>query len=149
MNLETAENIQCEFEYLVLDSYFPIHFASHGQRYQDWQFAVEFICRLLICKLAVLEPVNFETEKEIFTFCYGLSKQNPFVEMNELWYYGELVLTNKGLLLVKKYIPEAFDIWNEEEFKLNIHFIEELEAIFIDYGVKWNEVNPLFPISYL
>ena len=46
MNIKTAENIQCEFEYLVLDGYFPIHFASHGQERSDWQFAVEFIYRL-------------------------------------------------------------------------------------------------------
>ncbi|HFC5894217.1 TPA: hypothetical protein ACFMWC_001620 [Neisseria lactamica] len=96
MNLETAENIQCEFEYLALDGYFPMHFASHGQGNKDWQFAVEFIYRLLICQLATLEPINFETKNDILDFCHNLAKQSPFNNDNEVWYHGEIVLTKKG-----------------------------------------------------
>jgi len=119
MNLETAENIQCEFEYLALDAYFPMHFASHGQGNKDWQFAVEFIYRLLICQLAILEPVNLETEKDILGFCHKLAKQNPFGKDNGVWYWGEIILTKKGLDLIIKYIPEAFEEWNGKKFELN------------------------------
>jgi identified by metaGeneAnnotator len=149
MNLETAENIQCEFEYLALDAYFPMHFASHGQGNKDWQFAVEFIYRLLICQLAILEPVNLETEKDILGFCHKLAKQNPFGKDNGVWYWGEIILTKKGLDLIIKYIPEAFKEWNGKKFELNTPFIKTLESIFIEHGVEWDENNPLFPIASL
>ncbi|HEZ4979349.1 TPA: hypothetical protein WJH12_001284 [Neisseria meningitidis] len=149
MNLETAENVQCEFEYLALDGYFPMHFASHGQGNKDWQFAVEFIYRLLICQLATLEPINFETKNDILDFCHNLAKQSPFNNDNEVWYQGEIVLTKKGIDLIKEYIPEAFEEWNGKKFELNIPFIKTLKNIFVNYEVAWDENNPLFPIISL
>ena len=56
MNKETAEEIQCGFEYLAFDDLTPIYFAPLGREPQtwQWQFAVEFIYRLLVCELAIL-----------------------------------------------------------------------------------------------
>lgn len=147
MNIKTAENIQCEFEYLVLDGYFPIHFASHGQERSDWQFAVEFIYRLLVCELAVLEPVWFSSKKDIQTFCQSLARQNPLSEKNDAWYRGEVVLAKKGLDLVRTHMPQAFEEWNGRPFQLNIPFMEALAAIFADYDVAWDENNPLLPVQ--
>ena len=58
MNKETAEEIQCGFEYLAFDDLTPISFAPLGREPQtwQWQFAVEFIYRLLVCELAILWP---------------------------------------------------------------------------------------------
>lgn len=49
MNKETAEEIQCGFEYLAFDDLTPISFAPLGRESQtwQWQFAVEFIYRLI------------------------------------------------------------------------------------------------------
>jgi len=148
MNKETAEEIQCGFEYLAFDDLTPISFAPLGREPQtwQWQFAVEFIYRLLICQLATLEPINFETKNDILDFCHNLAKQSPFNNDNEVWYQGEIVLTKKGIDLIKEYIPEAFEEWNGKKFELNIPFIKTLKNIFVNYEVAWDENNPLFPI---
>jgi len=85
MNLETAENIQCEFEYLALDGYFPMHFASHGQGNKDWQFAVEFIYRLLICQLATLEPIEWNGKKFELNIPFIKTLKNIFVNYEVAW----------------------------------------------------------------
>lgn len=149
MNKETAEEIQCSFEYLALDGYCPVFFTPQGSKCKkwQWQFAVEFIYRLLVCKLAILEPIKFNTKKELSTYCHKLAIQNPFsMGNNESWYSGEIVLTKKGLDLVKQYIPYVFE-YGDVPFKLNNPFILTIESIFSDYEVPWEENNPLFPIQ--
>ncbi|MBH2124609.1 hypothetical protein [Neisseria bergeri] len=151
MNKETAEEIQCGFEYLAFDDLTPIFFAPLGREPQtwQWQFAVEFIYRLLVCELAILWPFTFDKKQEIFLFCQEFAKQNPFgTENNELWYSGEITLTKKGLDLVKFYIPELFEC-EDLPFELNHSFILALESIFSDYEVPWEENNPLIPIKIL
>ena len=63
-----------------------------------------------------------------------------------MWYQGEIVLTKKGIDLIKEYIPEVFEEWNGKKFELNIPFIKALKNIFVNYEVAWDENNPLFPI---
>lgn len=95
--------------------------------------------------MATLEPINLHTKDEVYAFCKKLALSNPY-DGDDIWYCGEIVLTKKGLDLIKEFIPEAFEDWDGSLFKLNISFIEALENIFADYSVEWDENKPLIPI---
>jgi hypothetical protein len=137
-----------------VDDYTPMGFGRVGPgcTREDWQWAVDWIYRLLSAGLLELWPAGMLDGKTDLTFdgfldfARELAKQDPslFKEVNEKpvpWIGPHLCLTDKAKRLIAKHgMSDPC-----QDYPLNVAFIEEMEGIFEAVGVPWSE-GPLVPI---
>lgn len=144
---------QWYFEVLLLDDMSAIYILGGYMKIleEDWQCAVEFIYRILKCGLADVWPSNILIKGNEYSYngiegyCNELANYNPINDTPLVWISPDITLTEKGKEFVKKYL--IIDEQNINQFDVNCDFIEELEKIFDDCGVRWDEQSIKFPIN--
>ncbi|MDO4907527.1 hypothetical protein [Neisseria sp.] len=153
MNLRFAKMAQWYFEVLSLDDMSAIYILGGYMKIleEDWQCAVEFIYRILKCELVDVWPHDILIKGNEYSYdgiegyCKELANHNPINDTPLVWTSPDITLTEKGQELVNKYL--IFDGEYSNKFDVNCNFIEELEKIFDDYGVCWDEQSIKFPIN--
>ncbi len=153
MNRDFAKKAQWFFELLMLDNMSAIYILNGKNEIDDWQFSVDFIYRILTCKLAKLcsgfsEVDNNEfLDNEIAEYCQELATYNPLDNAEIPWIGCDISLTEYGVNVFHRCFSNNYNLGNEE-ICLNYLFIETLERIFTDYNVPWDEKKFLIPIKY-
>ena len=156
MPVDVAEGLQYDLVfYFGVDDYTPMGFGRVGPgcTHDDWQWAVDWIYRLIKTDLLKLWPEGMLDGKGELTFdgpldfAQELAKQDPssFEESTEKpvpWIGPHLCLTDKAKKIIEKHgMSDPL-----QDYGLNTAFIEEIEEMFEVAGVPWSE-RPLVPIQ--
>ncbi len=155
MPIKEADGLQHDLVCMFgVDDYEPIGFGRVGSgcTREHWQWAVDWIYRLVSAELLELWPDGMLDGKSDLTFdgpldfAQELAKQDPssFEEVNEKpvpWIGPHLCLTDKARQLIAKHgMSDPC-----QDYPLNVAFIDELESMLEAAGVAWSD-KPLVPI---
>lgn len=154
MNARFAKMAQWYFEVLLLDDMSAIYILGGYMKIleEDWQCAVEFIYRILSCGLADVWPNNILIKTNEYSYdgiegyCKELALHSPIDDVPLVWISPSIFLTDKGKKFATQYLTKS-ESDNDQIFDVDSKFIEELEKIFDNYGIKWDEYSALFPIQ--
>jgi hypothetical protein len=104
-----------------------------------WQLGVDLIYRGLVCDLVKVKDFGATSDRP--SFLHAIRTLDPWGDGAGFW-HATIVW---GAPRLCKLIEANFPPPEQRDGKLNVAFIEALEAIFAENGVPWSE-KPLLPI---
>jgi len=141
--------LQEQLQFIAITSNYAIEFISgfglRDEQNDRWQLAVDTIHRLLASGL-IYEAHNEDelsviTQREYLAYVNALAQKDPFAyPLNMEWMEWDLYATDRCKKLLNKYGISTF-----YEGGLVEPFIEEVEALFTQHGVPWQD-SPIIPI---